>query len=146
MTAKTILVATGAWPFIPDIHGREHIISSNEAFTLPKLPRSIAIVGGGYIGVEFASIFHGLGVDVTLIYRGDQILRGFDDDLRVGLAEAMRAKGIHLIFNQRLGRIENDGDECLVDFQDGTEMRTGLVMYATGRVPLTAGMGLMENG
>ena len=146
VTAKTILVATGAWPFIPDVHGREHIISSNEAFTLPKLPRSIAIVGGGYIGVEFASIFQGLGVDVTLIYRGDQILRGFDDDLRVGLAEAMRAKGIHLIFNQRLGRIENNGDACLVIFQDGTEMRTDLVMYATGRVPLTAGMGLTENG
>ena len=146
VTAKTVLVATGAWPFVPEIQGREHIISSNEAFTLPKLPRGIAIVGGGYIGVEFASIFHGLGVDVTLIYRGDQMLRGFDDDLRVGLSEAMRAKGIHLIFNQRLGRIENDDDGCLVVFQDGTELRTGLVMYATGRVPLTAGMGLMENG
>jgi glutathione reductase (NADPH) len=146
VTAKTVLVATGAWPFIPDIHGREHIISSNEAFTLPRLPRSIAIIGGGYIGVEFASIFHGLGVDVTLIYRGDQILRGFDDDLRVGLSKAMQAKGIHLIFNQRLGRIEKDGDECLVIFEDGTEIRTDLVMYATGRVPLTAGMGLMESG
>jgi glutathione reductase (NADPH) len=146
VTAKTVLVATGAWPFIPDIHGREHIISSNEAFTLPKLPRSVAIIGGGYIGVEFASIFHGLGVDVTLIYRGDQILRGFDDDLRVGLSKAMQAKGIHLIFNQRLGRIEKGGDECLVVFEDGTEIRTDLVMYATGRVPLTAGMGLMESG
>lgn len=146
VTAKTVLVATGAWPFIPHIHGREHIISSNEAFTLPELPRSIAIVGGGYIGVEFASIFHGLGVDVTLIHRGEQILRGFDDDLRNGLSEAMQAKGIRLMFNKYLGRIEREGDECLVVFEDGTEMRTGLVMYATGRVPLTANMGLMESG
>ncbi len=146
VTAKTVLIATGAWPFIPDIEGHEHIISSNQAFTLPRLPRSIAIVGGGYIGVEFASIFHGLGVDVTLIYRGDQILRGFDDDLRVGLSEAMRAKGIHTVFNQRLGRIEKDGGECLIVFQDGTEMRADLVMYATGRVPLSANMGLMESG
>ncbi len=146
MTAKTILVATGAWPFVPEFHGREHVISSNEAFTLPELPRSITIIGTGYIGVEFASIFHGLGVDVTLVCRSDQILRGFDDDLRIGLSDAMRAKGIRLIFNQRPGQIENDGDGCLVIFEDGTEMRTGLVMYATGRVPLTAGMGLMESG
>lgn len=146
VTAKTVLIATGAWPFLPDIEGREHMISSNEAFTLPKLPLSMAIVGGGYIGVEFASIFHGMGVDVTLIYRGDQILRGFDDDLRVGLSDAMRAKGIQLIFNQRLGRIEKDGDACLIVFQDGSEMRTGLVMGATGRMPLTADMGLLESG
>ena len=146
VTAKTVLIATGAWPFIPDIHGREHIISSNEAFTLPELPRSIAIVGGGYIGVEFASIFHGLGVNVTLIHRGEQLLRGFDDDLRNGLSEAMQAKGIELMFNKSLGRIEKVGDECLVVFEDGTQMRTGLVMYATGRVPLTANMGLMESG
>ena len=146
VTAKTVLVATGAWPFIPEIPGREHIISSNEAFTLPELPRSIAIIGGGYIGVEFASIFHGLGVDVTLIYRGEQLLRGFDDDLRNGLSEAMQTKGIRLIFNKYLGRIEKDGDECLVMFSDGTEMRTGLVMYATGRVPLTFGAGLTESG
>ncbi len=146
VTAKTILVATGAWPFVPEFHGREHVISSNEAFTLPELPRSITIIGTGYIGVEFASIFHGLGVDVTLVCRSDQILRGFDDDLRIGLSDAMQAKGIHLIFNQRPGQIENDGDGCLVIFEDGTEMRTGLVMYATGRVPLTAGMGLMESG
>ena len=72
VTAKTVLIATGAWPFLPDVEGREHMISSNEAFTLPKLPRSMAIIGGGYIGVEFASIFHGMGVDVTQIYRGDQ--------------------------------------------------------------------------
>lgn len=146
VTAKTVLVATGAWPFIPHIEGSEHIISSNEAFTLPKLPASIAIIGGGYIGVEFASIFHGLGVDVTLIYRGEQILRGFDDDLRDGLSDAMRAKGIKLIFGKRLQRIQKAGEDCVAVFEDGMELRTGLIMYATGRVPLSAGIGLVESG
>ncbi len=146
VTAKTILVATGAWPFVPEFHGREHVISSNDTFTLPALPQSITIIGTGYIGVEFASIFHGLGVDVTLVCRSDQILRGFDDDLRSGLSGAMQAKGIRIIFNQRLREVESEGDGCRVIFQDETEIRTGLVMYATGRVPLTAGMGLMENG
>jgi glutathione reductase (NADPH) len=146
VTAKTVLVATGAWPFVPEIHGREHIISSNEAFTLPALPRSIGIIGTGYIGVEFASIFHGLGVDVTLVCRTGQILRGFDEDLRGGLSDAMQARGIKVLFDKTLERIENDGDECLVVFRDGSQMRTGLLMYATGRVPLTANMGLMESG
>ncbi len=146
LTAKTILVATGSWPFIPHIHGHEHILSSNEMFTLERLPERIAIVGGGYIGVEFASILNGLGVDVTLIYRGDKILRGFDEDLRTGLMEAMRARGIKLMLNKYLTRIDTDGEDKLIVFEDGEELRVGVVMYATGRVPLTANMGLMEAG
>ncbi|WP_088343459.1 MULTISPECIES: glutathione-disulfide reductase [Rhodomicrobium] len=146
VTAKTILIATGSWPFIPHIHGREHILSSNEAFTLEKLPRSIAIVGGGYIGLEFANIFHGLGVEVTVIYRGAHILRGFDEDIRVGLTEAMQADGIRMLPNKYLARIDQDGADKLIVFEDGGELRAEAVMYATGRMPLTSGMGLMEAG
>jgi glutathione reductase (NADPH) len=146
LTAGTILIATGSWPFIPHIPGREHIASSNEMFTLARLPERIAIVGGGYIGVEFASIFNGLGVDVTLVYRGDKILRGFDDDLRACLMQAMRERGIRLLLNKYLARIEAAGDEKLIIFEDGEELRAGCLMYATGRVPLTANMGLMEAG
>ncbi len=146
LTAKTILIATGSTPFIPHIHGREHILSSNEMFLMETLPKSIAIVGGGYIGVEFASILNGLGVDVTLIYRGDKILNGFDDDLRTGLMEAMQARGIRLILNKYLARIDAIDGEKLIVFEDGGEMRAECVMYATGRTPLTADMGLIEAG
>jgi glutathione reductase (NADPH) len=146
LTAGTILVATGSWPFIPHIPGREHIASSNEMFTLERLPKRIAIVGGGYIGVEFASIFNGLGVDVTLIYRGDRILRGFDDDLRACLMQAMRERGIRLMLNKYLARVEAAEGEKLIIFEDGEELRAGCLLYATGRVPLTANMGLMEAG
>ncbi len=146
VTAKTVLIATGSWPFVPHIRGAQHILTSNEMFTLEELPRSIAIVGGGYIGVEFASILNGLGVDVTLIYRGDKILRGFDDDLRTGLMDAMQARGIRLMLNKYLAHIdEADGDKLIV-FEDGEELSVGCVMYATGRVPMTADMGLMEAG
>jgi glutathione reductase (NADPH) len=146
VAALVAMIATGSWPFIPHIPGREHIASSNEMFTLETLPERIAIVGGGYIGVEFASIFNGLGVDVTLIYRGDKILRGFDDDLRAGLMQAMQARGIRLMLNKYLARIEERDGEKLITFEDGEELRAGCVMYATGRVPLTANMGLMEAG
>jgi glutathione reductase (NADPH) len=146
MTARTILIATGSWPFIPNIHGHEHIISSNEIFLLEKLPKSIAIVGGGYIGVEFACILQGLGVDVTLIYRGEKILRGFDEDLRSGLMAAMEARGIRLMLNKYLARIDAAGSEKLIVFDDGDEMRAECVLYATGRMPLTANMGLAEAG
>ncbi len=146
VSARTILVATGAWPFIPDITGSEHVISSNEIFTLERLPSSIAIVGGGYIGAEFASILHGLGVDVTLIYRGDRILRGFDDDLRGGVMHSMQARGIRFELNRTLAGIEADGGAKLIRFEDGGEMRAGLILYATGRKPLTAKMGLEQAG
>jgi glutathione reductase (NADPH) len=146
VTASTILIATGSWPFTPKIQGHEHIISSNEIFLLEKLPRSIAIVGGGYIGVEFACILHGLGVDVTLIYRGEKILKGFDDDLRSGLMGQMQSRGIRLMLNKYLARIDPAGAEKLIVFEDGGEIRAECVMFATGRTPLTADMGLAEAG
>jgi glutathione reductase (NADPH) len=146
LTARIILIATGSWPFIPQIHGREHILSSNEIFLLGELPSSIAIIGGGYIGVEFACILHGLGVDVTLIYRGEKILRGFDEDLQTGLMEAMQARGIKLMLNRYMARIDAAGSDKLIVFEDGGELKVGCIMYATGRMPLTANMGLMEAG
>jgi glutathione reductase (NADPH) len=146
VTAKTILIATGSWPSIPDINGRENILSSNEIFTLDALPSSIAIVGGGYIGLEFAGILRGFGVDVTVIYRGEKILRGFDDDLRDGLTHAMRARGIHFKLSKTVERIEPAGMEKRVIFSDGDEMVTGAILYATGRAPLTANIGLQESG
>ncbi|MGQ0676423.1 MAG: FAD-dependent oxidoreductase, partial [Rhodospirillales bacterium] len=105
VTAKTILVATGGWPVVPAIPGREFAITSNEALDLPRLPRRITIVGGGYVAVEFAGIFHGLGAETILIYRGEQILRGFDDDVRSHLAEEMLKKGIDLRVREDLEHV-----------------------------------------
>ena len=96
VTAKYVLVATGGRPYVPDIPGAEHVITSNEAFHLETLPKRIVMIGAGYIALEFACIFNGLGADVQVIYRGEQVLRGFDDDLRDGLAEAMRERGIDI--------------------------------------------------
>ena len=146
VTAKTILIATGAAPFVPAIRGAEHVITSNEAFNLPELPASIVIVGGGYIALEFAGIFNGLGVEVTLIYRGAQVLRGFDDELRGALAEAIQAKSIRLMLNTGVARIDPRGDAKRITCTDGTEITADAVMYATGRRPLTANMGLAEAG
>ena len=106
VTAKYILVAVGSWPMVPKIPGAEHAITSNEAFYLPSLPEKVIIVGGGYIGVEFAGIFHGLGVKVMQLHRGPLFLRGFDDDCRETLAQEMRKQGIDLRFNTRVERIE----------------------------------------
>jgi glutathione reductase (NADPH) len=145
-TAAHILVATGSWPVIPDIPGKEYAITSNEAFYLPELPKRAIIVGGGYIAVEFAGIFHGLGVEVTQLYRGAQFLRGFDDDIRMFLAEEMRTKGIDLRFNTNIARIAKGEDGLLTEFEDGTEIPTDLIMYATGRTPNTADLGLEVAG
>ncbi len=143
VTAKTILIATGATPFVPqNIPGAALAITSNEAFHLEELPRRIVVVGGGYIAVEFAGIFHGLGVETALLYRGPQILRGFDDDMRNGLADAMINKGIDVRTHANVGEIEKVGDEFKVSMHDGTHIMTDLVMYATGRVPNTTGLGL----
>jgi glutathione reductase (NADPH) len=146
ITAKIILIATGSWPFVPHIEGRENVITSNEAFLLETLPTSLAVVGGGYIGVEFAGIFSGLGVDVTMIYRGDRILRGFDDDMRDGLMQAMQARGVRFLMSKTITHIESSGDEQLMICSDGQEIRAEKVMYATGRIPLSAHMGLAEAG
>ena len=146
MTAKTILIATGSHPMIPDLPGREHLISSNECFLLEKLPERIVIIGAGYIGMEFASIFKGLGVAVTVLYRGNQILRDFDIDLRDGLAEAMRNRGIDLRMDTDVASVEKEGDGYRVKLKRGDSVPAGLVMAATGRVPNTSGLGLERLG
>lgn len=146
ISARRILVATGGWPHIPDIPGREHVISSNEAFYLETLPERAVIVGGGYIAVEFAGIFHGLGVDTTLIYRGDLFLRGFDGEMREFLAEQMRLKGIKLLFNTRISSMEQQDSRYLVNASGTAPLPADLVMYATGRRPNTANLGLETAG
>lgn len=142
ITAERILIATGGWPNVPDFPGNENVITSNEAFFLDTLPDKIVIVGGGYIAVEFAGIFHGLGVETTLIYRGPLFLRGFDQDLRVNLAEEMQKKGIQLLFNTNVTEIKKKGDELAVRFTSDEIRDTDVVMYATGRTPNTSNLGL----
>jgi glutathione reductase (NADPH) len=146
VTAENILVATGSWPALPRVEGIEHAITSNEAFHLERLPRRAVVVGGGYIAVEFAGIFHGLGVDVTELYRGPLFLRGFDDDVRATLAEEMRRKGIDLRFEARVEKIERRAGDLVVHLDDGSAIASDLVLYATGRDPLTADLGLEAVG
>jgi glutathione reductase (NADPH) len=146
VTAETILVATGGWPVVPKFPGSEHAITSNEAFYLPDLPPRIVVVGGGYISVEFAGIFHGYGAQVTQLYRRDLFLRGFDIDVRRTLADEMTKKGIDLRFNANPASIEKSGDAFVVTLEDGTSLEADCVMYATGRAPNSRGMGLEEVG
>ena len=146
LSAKTILVATGGHPMMPEVPGKEHLISSNQCFELEQLPASIAIIGAGYIGMEFASIFNGLGVAVTVLYRGDQILRDFDMELRDGLAEAMRNRGVDLRMNAEIASIEPDGRGYRVHLKSGDSVMAELVMAATGRLPNTMGLGLQQAG
>ena len=145
-TAENILIATGGWPNMPNIPGIEHVISSNEALDLLSLPRRMVIVGGGYIAVEFASIFNSLGVDVTQIIRGDAFLRGFDQDVRTTLTGAMIHRGITLVTKTTITAIVKTGNGYRLSLSDGTSLDTDLVMYATGRRPNTAGLGLEEAG
>jgi len=145
-TARYILVATGSWPTRPEIPGVELAITSNEVFFLETLPREVVIVGGGYIAVEFAGIFHGLGVDVKLLYRGDRLLRGFDDDIRATLGDALIRQGIDLRFYTDLLRIETAADRLHVWLNDGTDFSVDQVLCATGRRPNTRGIGLDEVG
>jgi glutathione reductase (NADPH) len=146
LQAKTILIATGAHPFVPPIPGGELGITSNEAFDLPKLPHSILIEGGGYIAVEFATIFAGLGVDTTIIYRGDCILRGFDDDMRRGLEAGLQDRGIKLIYQTTIKSLAKSGDDISATFSDGVVAPYGAVMFATGRVPNVRHLGLETAG
>jgi glutathione reductase (NADPH) len=142
-TARHILVATGSWPQLPAIPGRELAITSNEAFHLARLPRRALVVGGGYIAVEFASIFQGLGVQTTLTYRGAQLLRGFDADLGQRLAEEMQKKGVAVRLQANPARLDPG---IKVTYEDGAVEETDLVMFATGRKPNTAGLGLEAAG
>jgi glutathione reductase (NADPH) len=146
LSAKTVLVATGSHSIVPDFPGREHLITSNECFLLEELPASIVIIGAGYIGMEFASIFRGLGVHVVVLYRGEQILRDFDMDLRDGLAEAMRNRGIDLRMDTDVASVEKEGDGFRVHLKRGDAIAAELVMAATGRIPNTSGLGLERLG
>ena len=141
--AETILISTGAWPHLgPKIPGLEHAISSNEAFHMPELPRRIVIQGGGYIAVEFACIFAGLGSKVALIYRGENILRGFDDDVREHLRNEMRARGITVTCGHTVVAIEKSGDEFITRLSDNSAVTADKVMFAIGRRPNVTGLGI----
>ncbi|MFN4142317.1 glutathione-disulfide reductase [Aestuariivirga sp.] len=147
LTALYILVATGATPFVPrHLPGHELAITSNEAFHLERLPSRIVIVGGGYIAVEFAGIFSGLGVETVLVCRGEQILRGFDDDIRNHLAGEMKKKGIEIRTQANVASIERSGDGVRVGLNDGARFGAGQVMFATGRIPNVLGLGLENAG
>jgi glutathione reductase (NADPH) len=145
VTSKYILIATGATPNLGErIPGIEHVISSNEAFGLPDLPRQILIQGGGYIALEFACIFAGLGSKVTVVCRGDNVLRGFDEDIRSHVRSEMEKLGIAIISGRRVAGVSKLGDALLVSLSDGSTVPTQRVMFATGRRPYTADLGLEE--
>ena len=144
--AAHVLVATGGWPVVPDVAGREFAITSNEIFDLPEFPRRLVVVGGGYIACEFASIFRGLGAQVTQLYRGEQVLRGFDDEVRHFLADEMRKKGVDLRTGADVAHIEREAGSLRVTLKDGSALAADSVLYATGRRPNTAGLGLAEVG
>lgn len=145
-TAKHILVATGGWPSVPDFPGNDLVITSNQAFYLDTLPDSIVIVGGGYIAVEFAGIFNGLGVATTLVYRGDLFLRGFDENIRQHLAQQLQLKGITLQFGTSIVSIEKTSTGLTAQLDSGETLSAEQFMYATGRTPKSADLGLEKLG
>ncbi|MFN4355873.1 glutathione-disulfide reductase [Parvibaculum sp.] len=146
VTAERILIAVGATPFLPEIPGIEHAITSNEAFHLEELPKRVVVVGGGYIAVEFAGIFNGLGAKTMQLYRGPLFMRGFDDDLRALLAEEMAKKGVDLRMDADIKSIDKAGGELRLTLTNGDVVKADAVMYATGRVPNTKGLGLEAVG
>ena len=146
-TADKILVATGAWPWMPsELPGVEHAITSNEAFHLEELPKRIVIAGGGYIALEFAGIFNGLGVETTLVHRGPNVLRGFDDDVRAHIAEEMDKRGIKVILGAQHSAIEKTPSGLVSRFTNGHHCESDVVMFALGRAPYVQGLGLEAAG
>ncbi|HYL32076.1 MAG TPA: glutathione-disulfide reductase [Stellaceae bacterium] len=145
-TAANILLAIGGHPVTPKIPGIEHVISSNEALDLPELPRNIVIVGGGYIAVEFAGIFAGLGASVQMVIRGEELLNGFDDDIRVHLGREMRARGIVIHNRTEIAKIEKRGSGFSLATKTGASLSADCVMYATGRAPNSKDLGLESVG
>ncbi|RMO39316.1 glutathione-disulfide reductase [Pseudomonas savastanoi] len=142
-SAERILIATGGWPQVPDVPGREHAITSNEAFYLKTLPKRVVVVGGGYIAVEFASIFNGLGADTTLVYRRELFLRGFDGGVRTHLHEELLKRHMTIRFNSDIERIDKQADgSLLLSMKGGGTLETDCVFYATGRRPMLDNLGL----
>ena len=146
LTAAHLLVATGGHAVKPDIPGAELGITSDQAFYLDALPRRAILVGGGYIAVEFASIFNGLGVATTLVHRGGQLLRGFDEEIGVVLAEELAQQGVTLALNEQVRELARDGAGLQLRLQSGRNLATDLVLFATGRRPNVAGLGLEAAG
>ena len=144
--AANIVVATGGRPVVPEVPGTELAITSDEIFDLPVFPQHLVVVGGGYIACEFASIFRGLGAQVTQLYRGEQVLRGFDDDVRDFIADEVRKKGVDLRTRADVARIGRAGSRLQVSLRDGGTLLADTVLYSTGRRPNTAGLGLAEQG
>ena len=147
ISAANILIATGAWPSVPDIPGAGHGITSNEVFSLPELPKRAVIAGGGYIANEFAGIFNELGVKVNLVTHGDRVLRSYDDEIVDRLVQISRHKGIDIRFNFRFKSIiKQDDGSLLIESTDGSTIETDLLLWAIGRTPHTIGLGLEDNG
>ena len=141
-TAEKILIATGGWPYIPDITGKELAITSNEIFCLDKLPKTATIVGGGYIAVEFAGILNGLGVETQLIYRGKQLLKSFDSDCSQKVTEGMVNKGVEVRLESNVNSISKQNERLAVSLNNGEIITTDMVLYATGRKANIEGLGL----
>jgi glutathione reductase (NADPH) len=146
LRSEHILVATGARPSLPDTPGIAHALTSSDMFSLRALPKRVVIVGGGYIGVEFAGILHGMGAAVTQLYRGELFLRGFDDDVRSTLASEMRKRGVDLRFGTDVTRIERAGSGLRVALTSGDTIEADAILFATGRRPNTRGLGLEAAG
>jgi glutathione reductase (NADPH) len=147
--ARHILVATGGRPSVPDFDGREHVVTSDGMFDIDPFPRRLMVVGGGYIACEFASIFNGLGAKVTQLYRGEQVLRGFDDDVRAHVSQEMRGHGVDLHTSADVARIDKGtagAPGLSVSLVDGRRIEADAVLYATGRIPNVAGLGLGAAG
>lgn len=142
-SAENILIAVGGWPQVPDIPGREYVTDSNQVFFLKEQPKRVLVVGGGYIAVEFASVFHGLGSETQLAYRGDLFLRGFDGDVREHFHQELLKKEMTLRFNCDVQRIDKQQDDSLlITFKDGQTTEVDCVFYATGRRPMLDNLGL----
>lgn len=141
-TTERILIATGCWPHVPEFPGSEHTVTSNEIFDLETFPERMMVVGGGYIAVEFAGIFNGMGAAVTQLYRGPLFLRGFDSDIRAHAAQEIAKSGVDLRFEVNVESIERDAGGLQVKLTDGSSVETDVVLYATGRRPHLEGLGL----
>jgi len=142
ISAEKILVAVGGWPWVPDFPGNEHVVDSNRVFDLERFPERFLVLGGGYIAVEFASIFNGLGSDTHLVYRGDLFLRGFDQQVREFTRDEMAKKGVQLHFGTNIASIEKVDTGLRVHLTDGQQLEVDAVLSATGRRPHLEGLGL----